>query len=145
MIIVWSKALWLKPVESAVVGGAMTPPPTPKPPLDDTLAAFGARMRARREELGLSQEEAAERATIHSSNFARIERGQQSPRVQLLVRIADSLETTPGALLDDLPLPPPVSENDRRATRIHRRRESRSGPDWTVAPLGAVQSKPDLH
>lgn len=82
----------------------MSPTRTPKPPQDAALAEFGARMRARRTELGLSQEAAARHTGIHWTNYARVERGQQSPRVQLVLKIARGLDTTPGALMDGLPL-----------------------------------------
>ncbi|AUN42735.1 helix-turn-helix domain-containing protein [Tsukamurella tyrosinosolvens] len=99
----------------------MTHPAPRTPPVDPTLAELGARIRARREELGLSQEAAAERAAMHTSNYARIERGQQGPRVQLLLLLAEALETTPGVLLDGLPLPQLVVEEVVVTTRTRRR------------------------
>ncbi|MCB9441183.1 MAG: helix-turn-helix transcriptional regulator [Mycolicibacterium sp.] len=81
----------------------MSPSPTPKPPLSPTLAEFGARVRARRKELGWSQEFAAVRCRMHWTNLARIERAQQSVRLETALKIAEGLQTTPGALLDELP------------------------------------------
>ncbi|WP_082775992.1 helix-turn-helix domain-containing protein [Tsukamurella pulmonis] len=82
----------------------MSPTPT-KPPLDAAHAEFGARLRARRLELGWSQETAALQCGLHWSGYARVERGQQSVRIATLLHLADGLRTTPGQLLDDLPLP----------------------------------------
>lgn len=79
--------------------------PTLKPPKDATLAAFGVRVRARREELGWSQEVAADHIGIHFTYLGQVERGQRSARIENVVKLAAGLQTTPGALLDDLPLP----------------------------------------
>ena len=81
----------------------MSPANEPKQALNDTLATFGARLRARRTELGLSQEAAAIRCGVHSSYYARAERGQRSSRVETVMRLAHGLDTTPGALMDGLP------------------------------------------
>ncbi|MAU80513.1 MAG: transcriptional regulator [Gordonia sp.] len=74
-----------------------------KPPLNPTLEAFGARIRARRNELGLSQEAAAERIGVHWTYLGQIERGQRSARVENIVRLAAGLGVSPGQLLDGLP------------------------------------------
>ncbi|WP_440713423.1 helix-turn-helix domain-containing protein [Gordonia sp. FQ] len=75
-----------------------------KPPLNALVAELGERVRARREELGWSQEQAAEHIGIHWTQLGRVERGQRSSRVESVVKIAAGLRTTPGALLDGLPL-----------------------------------------
>lgn len=83
------------------------------PPQDPTLAEFGARLLQRRTELGISQEEAASRVGQHWTGYSRAERGLQAPKLHMIVKLARGLETTPGALLDGLPLagddegPPP--------------------------------------
>lgn len=74
----------------------------PKPPLNETLGAFGERVRARRHELGLSQESAAEACGVHWTYLSQVERGQRSPRLENLLRIANGLGCTPGALVDGL-------------------------------------------
>ncbi|KXP08813.1 helix-turn-helix domain-containing protein [Tsukamurella pseudospumae] len=95
--------------------------PDQQPSLDPTLAALGKRIRSRREQLGLSQEQVAERATMHVSNLARLERGRQGPRVHLLLLLAEALETTPGVLLDGLPLPALEVEEVQIVTRVRRK------------------------
>lgn len=75
-----------------------TPSPTP------AVVEFGARLRARREELGLSQEAAAVRCGLHWSYYARAERGQRSSRIDSILKFAYGLDTTPGKLMDGLPL-----------------------------------------
>lgn len=74
-----------------------------KPARTPTLAAFGARVRARREELGWSQEVAADHIGMHWTYLGRVERGQRSLRLESVLKLAAGLQTTPGRLLDDLP------------------------------------------
>ncbi|MCC3323505.1 Predicted transcriptional regulator [Gordonia bronchialis] len=73
-----------------------------KSALKPVLVEFGRRIRARREELGLSQEAAAVSIGIHWTQLGKVERGQRSVRVENIVKIAAGLSTTPGALLDGI-------------------------------------------
>ena len=52
----------------------------------------------------MSQEEAAARCGLHWSYYARAERGQRSSRIDSILKFAHGLDTTPGALMDGLPL-----------------------------------------
>ncbi|MBM4728826.1 helix-turn-helix domain-containing protein [Rhodococcus hoagii] len=78
--------------------------PELKPPLNTALASFGARVRARRIELGWSQEVAAQHIGIHFTHLGQVERGQRSSRIENVLKLAAGLQTTPGALLDGLPV-----------------------------------------
>ena len=80
-------------------------PAESKPALNPTLASFGARVRARRQELGWSQEVAANEIGVHWTHLGQVERGQRSARVENILKLAAGLQTTPGALLDGLVLP----------------------------------------
>lgn len=80
-------------------------PDAAKPPLNATTREFGARIRARREELGLSQEAAALRCGIHWTQLGKVERGQRSVRLENIVKIASGLDVPPGVLLDGVPVP----------------------------------------
>lgn len=62
----------------------------------------GANIRARRDELGITQEEAARRAGVHPVEFARAERGTRDLRLSTIVKIADGLEVPAGRLVDGL-------------------------------------------
>lgn len=79
--------------------------PELKPPINAAVASFGARVRARRLELGWSQEVAAVHIGIHFTHLGQIERGQRSSRIENILKVAAGLQTTPGALLDDIPPP----------------------------------------
>ena len=52
---------------------------------------LGAAVRVRRRALGMSQEEFAEKVDCHRNFVGRIERGEQNPTVDTLVRIARAL------------------------------------------------------
>ena len=61
--------------------------------------AFGDALRELREERGLSQEAAALTCGIDRSYFGRLERGQKTPTLGTVWRIADAFETQPSYLL----------------------------------------------
>ena len=73
--------------------------------LNETTRVFGERVRARRIELGLSQEAAAVRCGIHWTQLGKGERGQRSLRLETIVKIAGGLEIEPGKLVNGLPAP----------------------------------------
>ena len=73
--------------------------------LNETTRVFGERVRARRIELGLSQEAAAVRCGIHWTQLGKVERGQRSLRLETIVKIAGGLDVDPGALVGGLPAP----------------------------------------
>ena len=59
-----------------------------KRPIPKECLKFGAAVRIRRRALGLSQEEFAEKVDCHRNFVGRIERGEQNPTVDTLVRLA---------------------------------------------------------
>lgn len=61
--------------------------------------AFGRAVRARREELGLSQEALAEQCDLDRTYISGVERGRRNPTVQAVFRIALGLETPPSELM----------------------------------------------
>jgi transcriptional regulator with XRE-family HTH domain len=62
--------------------------------------AFGAALKALREERGLSQEAAALTCGVDRSYYGKIERGLKSPTLTTVWKIADALETHPSDLLE---------------------------------------------
>jgi transcriptional regulator with XRE-family HTH domain len=71
-------------------GGAAVP---------DPLQTFTTNLRARRRELGLTQEAVALEAYMDQSQYSRIERGQVDPSIRTLTRVARALGATPSELL----------------------------------------------
>jgi transcriptional regulator with XRE-family HTH domain len=64
--------------------------------------AFGKIIAGLRLSARLSQEELAERATIHRTYVSQIERGLKSPTIVMLFRLAKALDTTPSKILKQL-------------------------------------------
>lgn len=69
-------------------------------PVSDNV---GAIVKARREELSLSQERVAYAAQIEQTELSKIERGKKQPTVALARRLASALHLPSDALLDSNP------------------------------------------
>ena len=81
--------------------------PTPaKPALSETTRVFGKRVLARRNELELSQERAAEACGLHWSYLGQVERGQRNITLHNIMKIASGLKVDAGRLVSGLPVPP---------------------------------------
>ncbi|WP_035812702.1 helix-turn-helix domain-containing protein [Jiangella gansuensis] len=65
----------------------------------DVRAAFGRRVRELRKELGLSQEELADRADLHRTYVGSIERGERNVALINIHRLARALHVSPRDLL----------------------------------------------
>ncbi len=63
--------------------------------------ALGEVIRSKRKERGFSQEELAARVGIHRTYIGSVERGERNISLSNIVRIAETLETTPSALLGE--------------------------------------------
>ena len=62
------------------------------------VRAFGAAVRLRREELGLSQEALGYKAQVHRTYVSDVERGARNPTVKVIWKLAVALDTEPSAL-----------------------------------------------
>jgi transcriptional regulator with XRE-family HTH domain len=65
----------------------------------DPKVALGGRVRKLRNALGISQEGLAARANLHRTYIGGIERGERNVSLENIVRLAKSLEVTPGELM----------------------------------------------
>ena len=61
--------------------------------------AFGEAVRARRRELGLSQEELGFEAELHRTYVSQLERGLKSPSLATIEQLAQVLKTKPSELI----------------------------------------------
>jgi len=66
------------------------------------LRDFGKRIKAAREEKGLTQEKLAELLDLSPTHVSVIERGVKAPRLDTLIRIANTLEVSADELLQDV-------------------------------------------
>ena len=65
------------------------------------LVAFGTKVRMRRYELNLTQEELAERANFHVNYIGNIERAEINISLERLFELAKALEISPSMLILD--------------------------------------------
>jgi len=63
------------------------------------IKCFGVSVQKLRYGLGISQEELAERADLHRSYIADIERGARNPTLRTIKKLAKGLGVSPGDLL----------------------------------------------
>ena len=70
-----------------------------RPNSREIARAVGTVVRRRREALGLSQEDFAERTGHHRTYIGFLERGERSPNVQTLQRVAEALDLNASDLL----------------------------------------------
>lgn len=68
---------------------------------DDLLVRLGLEVRAKRTDLGLSQEALADASGIERSHMGKIERGERNVSFLNIVRIANALGTSPSKLMQD--------------------------------------------
>ena len=79
---------------------------------------FAENLRALRKAKGLSQEELAARLHVVRQTVSKWEKGRSVPDADLLVRLAEGLDTTPAALLG--PEVPPEAEGGGTAEQLGR-------------------------
>ncbi len=76
-----------------------------KEPISDAAQVFGERVRARRQELGKSQEQLADDSAMHWSYIGQVERGQRNIGLHNILRLADVLGIDPCELVRGLKAP----------------------------------------
>jgi len=86
----------------------------------DLVKILAARVKQRRESLGLSQTALAEQTGIPIPNLNRIEHGRQSIYVKRLADLAEALQVSTDYLLGrtDDPVPPTKRPRSRKAQAV---------------------------
>lgn len=83
-------------------------------PMSSATRAFGERVRARRHDLGQSQEDLADACGLHWTFIGQVERGRRNISLHNILKIADGLRMDPGDLVRGLraptSLPAPAAE-----------------------------------
>ena len=72
-------------------------------PISPAAKVFGDRVRARRHELGESQEELAAVAGLHWTFVGQVERGRRNISLHNILKLAHGLQIDPGDLMRALP------------------------------------------
>lgn len=67
--------------------------------MNSLAARFGENLRRCRRKAGISQEELGLRASLHRTEIGLLERGARVPRIDTLIKVADSLQLPPSELL----------------------------------------------
>lgn len=63
--------------------------------------AFGIKVRMKRYELGLTQEELAEKADIYPNYVGSVERGERNIALENIISLANALKCSPKDLMPD--------------------------------------------
>ena len=92
--------------------------------------SFGEQMRRRREELGLTRQELAERLGVSVSAVGNYETGVSAPKENVLLRLFDALETDPNYLY----------RSSYRGGRQHTDEERRLLAKYRALPLSGRQT-----
>lgn len=79
--------------------------PAPREPVSAAAVEFGRRVRARRHDLGWSQEKLAEQAGLHWTFVGQVERGRRNLTLHNILKIAAGLGVDAGKLVSKLPVP----------------------------------------
>lgn len=69
--------------------------------LDPDLQAFGARVRALRQEAGMTQEDLAFASNLHWTYVSQIERGRRNLTYKSIVHLAHGLHVAPELLMPE--------------------------------------------
>jgi transcriptional regulator with XRE-family HTH domain len=80
--------------------------PTTPGPLSTATTEFGRRVRARRDELGLTQEGLADQARLHWTFIGQVERGRRNLTLHNILKLAAALGIDAGRLVSGLEVPP---------------------------------------
>jgi transcriptional regulator with XRE-family HTH domain len=64
--------------------------------------AFGAAVRERRKAKGWTQEKLAEEAGVSALQIGFVERGENTPKLTLILRVARAFRVRPGELVDHI-------------------------------------------
>jgi transcriptional regulator with XRE-family HTH domain len=63
---------------------------------------FGDNLRRCRKRAGISQEEAAVRASLHRTAIGQLERAERTARIDTLIKLAGAVDASPAELLEGL-------------------------------------------
>ena len=76
-----------------------------KQPISDAAGTLGERVRARRLELGKSQEKLAADSGLHWTFLGQVERGQRNVSLHNILKLAEMLDIDPAELVRGLKAP----------------------------------------
>ena len=108
---------------------------------------FGRRIKARREELGLSRRDLVEASGLSYPYVSQLETGYRLPAHKALAALAEALEMSPTELSASIPYAEALASSDlrssRKPSRPSRRRDDWYGNPQYVAMPDAAAPPPD--
>ncbi len=93
---------------------------------------FGGRIKARREELGLSRRDLVDASGLSYPYVSQLETGYRLPSHRALAALAEALELSPNELSASIPYEEALASSDLRSPR--KPRSSRQRQDWYSNP-----------
>jgi transcriptional regulator with XRE-family HTH domain len=106
---------------------------------EELAKAIGARARALRRGLGATQEQVSEQVNLSPQVYARLEQGRVLPSVRTLVRLAEALQASAGALLEGDEGPVPTLKGKGLDAAPQKRGRPKGGAPAVDFELGAIQ------
>lgn len=88
---------------------------------------FGKNLRWHRNQAGLSQEELAALVGIHRTEVSLFERGEREPRLEMLIKLADSLKVAIGELSAGITWKSSAGTGKKQSTGRFKITQSRPG------------------
>src|SRR5205809_7528918 len=84
----------------------------------DLKKTFGAEVKRRRTDLGISQEELAERANLHRTYVSDVEAGKRNPSLASIQRLTLALGASLGAIFASVENGKPANGNDALSAKL---------------------------
>jgi transcriptional regulator with XRE-family HTH domain len=108
--------------------------------------AFGRRIKARREELGLSRRDLVEASGLSYPYVSQLETGYRLPSHKALAALAEALELSPSELSASIPYEEALASSDLRSPRRPRAVRTREGwynnPQYAGTAVEAAAAPP---
>ncbi|MFZ0477042.1 MAG: helix-turn-helix transcriptional regulator [Halobacillus sp.] len=76
-----------------------------KEPIEEAIAIFGTQVRNTRIQLGMTQEELADKVELSPNYIGYIERADRHPGIYQIIAISFALGVSPAALFNDVNVP----------------------------------------
>ncbi len=105
--------------------------------IDQVYQVIGARIRARRTDLGLTQTELGQHVGLTRSSIANIEAGRQRAMIHTIMQLANQLDLEPAQLF------PEVEHDNRMQNRLTERLEGQ--PESTYDFVRSVVHRASRH
>jgi transcriptional regulator with XRE-family HTH domain len=98
-------------------------------PSEAVAVRIGANLRRERRRAGMTQEELAERASLHRTAIGLLEQGHRMARADTLLQLAGALSISPAAFFHGIYWTPPPAPAEREGGSFGFETPTRRGPE----------------